>query len=131
MAAAEERSGGNTGRGVSTPPRASLRELAWALPRMRRDPLQVWQRYYDAHGSVVCQPALGRFDTYYLFGPEANRFLMLDRENVFSAERSWTLPGSFPAGNFEVIFKDHNYTPDKTSPVPIGHTWHWDNLIVS
>jgi cytochrome P450 len=85
--AAEARTGG----GVSVPPRASLRELAWAVPKMRRDPLTVWQHYYDAHGPVVCQPALGRFDTYYLFGPEANRFLMLDREHVFSAKRSWTL----------------------------------------
>jgi cytochrome P450 len=91
MTAAAEKSGVGTGRKASAPPRASLRELAWALPRMRRDPLAVWQHYYDAHGPVVCQPALGRFDTYYLFGPEANRFLMLDRENVFSAMRSWTL----------------------------------------
>jgi autotransporter family porin len=45
-------------------------------------------------------------------------------------DRSWTLPGSFPAGNFEVIFKDHNYTPDKDG-MPVGHTWHWDNIIVS
>jgi hypothetical protein len=37
-----------------------------------------------------------------------------------------TVAGRFPDG-FEVYFKDHNYTPDKDG-VPIGHTWHWDNI---
>nr|MDP9464432.1 hypothetical protein [Actinomycetota bacterium] len=44
-------------------------------------------------------------------------------------ERSWTFPGSFPAGDFEVLFKDHSYSPDKDG-VPVGHTWHWDNIVV-
>ena len=44
-------------------------------------------------------------------------------------ENAYTVPGSFPPGDFEVIFKDHNYTPDKDG-VPIGHTWHWDNIII-
>ena len=79
MTAAVEGSGARTGRGAAAP-RVSLRELAWALPRMRRDPLAVWQHYYDAYGPVVCQPALGRFDTYYLFGPDANRLVLLDRD---------------------------------------------------
>jgi hypothetical protein len=57
MAAAAERH--RTGRGVSAPPRASLRELAWALPKMRRDPLTVWQHYYDTYGPVVCQRPRG------------------------------------------------------------------------
>jgi hypothetical protein len=43
--------------------------------------------------------------------------------------KRYTYPGRFP-DQFEVYFKDHNYTPDKDG-VPIGHTWHWDNLIVS
>jgi hypothetical protein len=44
-------------------------------------------------------------------------------------DRSYTVPGSFPSGDFEVVFKDHNYTPDKDG-TPVGHTWHWDNIIV-
>jgi hypothetical protein len=52
MTEAAEASGARTGRGFSAPPCASLRELAWALPRMRGDPLTVWQHYYDAHGPV-------------------------------------------------------------------------------
>jgi len=42
---------------------------------------------------------------------------------------AFTFPGAFPAGGFNVVFKDHNYTPDKDG-VPVGHTWHWDNIIV-
>ncbi len=41
----------------------------------------------------------------------------------------FSFPGSFPDGEFRVLFKDHNYTPDKDG-VPVGHTWHWDNIIV-
>jgi hypothetical protein len=40
----------------------------------------------------------------------------------------YTYPGHFPE-QFEVYFKDHNYTPDKDG-APIGHTWHWDNIVV-
>lgn len=111
MAAALEGSGARTGRGGASAPRASLREVAWAFPKMRRDPLTVWQHYYDKYGAVVCQPAFGRFDTYYLFGPEANRFLMLDRENVFSAMRSWTLIMGriFPNGLLLRDGEDHRH----------------------
>ena len=40
-----------------------------------------------------------------------------------------TFSGSFP-DEFRVVFKDHNYTPDKDGR-PIGHAYHWDNIIVS
>lgn len=39
-----------------------------------------------------------------------------------------TFPGQFPA-EYRVVFKDHNYTPDKDG-TPIGHTWHWDNIVI-
>ena len=42
---------------------------------------------------------------------------------------TYTVPGSFPAGEFRVVFKDHNYTPDKEL-IPVGHTWHWDNIVI-
>ena len=42
--------------------------------------------------------------------------------------QKYTYPGEFP-DEFEVYFKDHNYTPDKDG-VPVGHTWHWDNVVV-
>jgi hypothetical protein len=42
---------------------------------------------------------------------------------------SATGTGSFPACPCRVVFYDHNYTPDKDG-TPVGHTWHWDNIIV-
>ena len=43
--------------------------------------------------------------------------------------QTYTFAGSFPTGGFNVVFKDHNYTPDKDG-TPVGHTWHWDNIII-
>lgn len=40
----------------------------------------------------------------------------------------FTAPGAFPT-EFRVVFKDHNYTPDKDGPVA-GHTWHWDTIVI-
>ena len=39
-----------------------------------------------------------------------------------------TIAGSFPK-DFAVVFKDHNYTPDKDGK-PVGYTWHWDNVVI-
>jgi hypothetical protein len=47
----------------------------------------------------------------------------------FGGFRTFTVPGAFPAGAFRVVFKDHNYTPDKDG-IPIGYTWHWDNIAI-
>ena len=44
-------------------------------------------------------------------------------------DETWTKAGSFPDGEWKVVFKDHNYTPTKDGPVQ-GFTWHWDNIIV-
>jgi hypothetical protein len=44
-------------------------------------------------------------------------------------EHQWRVSGSFPSGRFRVVFKDHNYTPNKDNN-PIGYTWHWDNIVV-
>ncbi|MCK7580454.1 MAG: hypothetical protein MZV65_35620 [Chromatiales bacterium] len=96
---------------LPSPPRASLLEAAWALPRMRREPLTVWSHLYQKHGPVVCQQGLGVFDVYCLFGPEANRFLMLDREDVFSARRSWMMIMGriFPNGLLLRDGEDHRH----------------------
>ena len=45
------------------------------------------------------------------------------------AGSSCTTAGAFPGCPCRVVFYDHNYTPDKDG-IPIGHTWHWDNIIV-
>lgn len=47
----------------------------------------------------------------------------------YAGVETYTVRGSFPSGGFNVVFKDHNYTPDKDG-IPVGHTWHWDNIEV-
>ena len=49
----------------------------------------------------------------------------------------WTTetPVDLPAGELKVVFKDHNYTPNKDcAAMPGGecqsYTWHWDNIVV-
>jgi hypothetical protein len=42
---------------------------------------------------------------------------------------SVTRPGSFPVCPCHVVFYDQNYTPDKDG-VPVGHTWHWDTIVI-
>jgi len=71
-------------------PQAGRVEFLLDLPRMRADPLSVWERMYERYGPVVLQQA-GPMKAVHLFGPQANRFLLLDREEIFSARRSWDL----------------------------------------
>lgn len=54
----------------------------------------------------------------------ANGTITLNAHN-----RTFTFNGSFPPGPVNVVFKDHNYTPDKDGK-PVGYTWHWDNIII-
>ncbi len=70
-------------------PEASFLEFLRELPRMRTNPLAVWEQKYERYGPVV-QRRIGRMKGIHLFGPEANRFMMLDRDEVFSAERAWS-----------------------------------------
>lgn len=71
-------------------PEAGPIEFLLALPSMRTNPLSVWERMYERYGPVVLQQA-GPIKAVHLFGPDANRFLMLDRDEIFSAKRSWDL----------------------------------------
>lgn len=52
------------------------------------------------------------------------------RMELVAFGQSYTFDGAFPDGPVAVIFKDHNYTPDKDGP-PVGHTWHWDNISIT
>jgi hypothetical protein len=42
---------------------------------------------------------------------------------------STTQAGSFPDCPCYVVFLDQNYNPDKDGAL-IGHTWHWDSIVV-
>ncbi len=60
-------------------------------------------------------------------------FTIVDNEDgtvtVSAFDRTYTVQGSFPDSGFKVVFKDHNYTPNKDG-LPIGYTWHWDNISI-
>jgi cytochrome P450 len=57
------------------------------------------QRVYDRHGIASAQN-LGIFNMVHLFGPDANRFVLLDKDRIFSARKPWmTIMGRiFPNG---------------------------------
>jgi cytochrome P450 len=57
------------------------------------------QRINDRFGIAACQNAIV-FRLAHLFGPDANRFVLLDKERVFSARKPWmTIMGRiFPNG---------------------------------
>lgn len=54
----------------------------------RIDMLSGLARMYQEHGPVVMQD-LGVFKMINLFGPDANRLVLLDRDQIFSARRPW------------------------------------------
>jgi cytochrome P450 len=74
-------------------PRAGRWETLRALlggRRERIDMLSRLQRLYAERGPVVAQNA-GPFKMINLFGPDANRFVLLDRDRIFSARRPWMM----------------------------------------
>ncbi|HXQ21087.1 MAG TPA: cytochrome P450 [Candidatus Acidoferrales bacterium] len=54
----------------------------------RIDMLSRLQRLHDEKGPVVSQSA-GIFQLVNLFGPDANRFVLLDRDDLFSSRKPW------------------------------------------
>ncbi|HTO54766.1 MAG TPA: cytochrome P450 [Myxococcota bacterium] len=54
----------------------------------RVDMLSGLRDQYDSHGSVVLQLS-GPFKLINLFGPDANRLVLMDRDQIFSAKRPW------------------------------------------
>jgi len=79
-------------RPFSEIPRASPWETLVNLVtgRERIDMRSGLQRMYDQGGSVVARN-VGLFSMVHLFGPEANRFVLLDKERVFSARQPWMM----------------------------------------
>lgn len=72
-------------------PRASRWELVRALlsgGSERIDMLSRLRRMHERYGPVVLLD-LGLIQYVNLFGPDANRFVLLDKERLFSARRPW------------------------------------------
>lgn len=58
------------------------------LPEAVRDPYAFTKAMYEAYGPVHCFYACGNWNVQ-LVGPEANEFVLLDREENFSAHGGW------------------------------------------
>lgn len=76
----------------------------------RVDMLSRLQRQHDAHGTVVML-RLGAMRMVNLFGPDANRLVLLDRDRIFSARRPWhaIMGRIFPRGLLLRDGDDHKH----------------------
>jgi cytochrome P450 len=72
-------------------PRAKLSEIALQILRggERVDMLAPLQRFHERYGNAVLHRA-GPFRMVQLFGPDANRLVLLDRQQIFSSRKPWT-----------------------------------------
>jgi cytochrome P450 len=68
------------------PARGVFRQLLGGAARL--DMRAMHERMYAEQGPVVAQ-GFGRFRLVYLFGPDANRHLLLDRDQIFSSRDPW------------------------------------------
>ena len=75
------------------------REMLFSQGRQRIDMLTRLEELYRRLGPVVARDA-GRFRMVNLYGPEANRAVLKDRERIFSSKKPWTMIMGriFPAG---------------------------------
>jgi len=76
----------------------------------RVDMLSGLQRQHEAHGPVVML-RIGSMRMVNLFGPDANRLVLLDRERIFSARKPWEgiMGRIFPRGLLLRDGEDHKH----------------------
>lgn len=88
----------------------------------------------------------------HFFRDNLNGTVTLGQEQADGSFLTITTQGSFPSGNVRVVFKDHNYTPNKSesgfarcAAAGVGnafhgsgglndcvsYTWHWDDITVA
>ena len=81
-----------------TPPHLLVRQML-GRGAQRYEMRDFHTRLHLDFGPVVAM-GRGRFYNVTLFGPDANRFVLLDRERMFSAREPWTaiMGGIFPNG---------------------------------
>jgi len=78
-------------RPASDIPKTGLLDVLRALLRRdggRTDMLSGLQKMHAQHGTVVMQD-VGIMQFVNLFGPDANRLVLLDRDRIFSARKPW------------------------------------------
>ena len=81
---------GATVRERASIPRSTFLETLSLTLRYRNDTLDLLQRLEARHGRVVFQKT-ALMPLVSLFGPEANKLVLLDREQILSARRAWDL----------------------------------------
>ncbi len=76
----------------------------------RVDMLSGLRRQHEAHGPVVML-RIGSMRMVNLFGPDANRLVLLDRERIFSARKPWEgiMGRIFPRGLLLRDGEDHKH----------------------
>lgn len=77
-------------RDLPTPPEPGLLETLHRGRLMRQDPLACTRRMYEQQGPVVGQ-RMGIFRSVNLFGPDAVKHVLLNRDGTFSNKRAWDL----------------------------------------
>jgi cytochrome P450 len=72
-------------------PRAKFSEMARQIlgGGQRNDMLSPLKRFHEKYGNAV-QQQVGPFRMVHLFGPDANRLVLLDRQQIFSSRKPWT-----------------------------------------
>jgi len=76
--------------GLRPMPRSSIRHALRWITDFQTGALALTRDTYDRYGPAV-RTDFGLMSSIGLFGPDAARFLLLDRDEVFSAKRSWEL----------------------------------------
>ena len=71
-------------------PRSGVRHALRWISGFQTGALALTQETYERYGPVV-RTDFGLMQSIGLFGPDANRLLLLDRDGIFSAKRSWEL----------------------------------------
>jgi cytochrome P450 len=70
------------------PPRIGMLESLSRMWRFKNESLAVVQKIYERHGPVVAE---GSMRGFHLFGPDAVRLVLLDRDDIFSARYPWMM----------------------------------------
>ena len=81
---------GREAAAIPRPPRLETLRAVLGGRRERVDMLSRLQKLHSRHGPVVAQRA-GPFKMIHLFGPDANRCVLLDRDKMFSARQPWMM----------------------------------------
>lgn len=82
-----------------------------------------WQSLHGDFGLLTPEQSNGSGLFRFQVTDNFDGTLTIDYGGLFTQ----TVPGSLPA-QYEVVFKDHNYTPDKDGQGFNGHTWFWDKI---